>query len=212
VLREQIELLRRWDYRWDVGSVAMTLAIHWADHLWEHFVSDRLPDDDDDRELEHNGYVATLTTPNEKLEALAAISDQLEGRFGTWKTAWGEINRLQRLTGPAGESGRDEAPSIPVGFGEGWTGSLATFTAVTPSGGRKRYGMHGNSFVAVVEFGDRVRARAVLVGGQSADPSSRHFNDQALRYATGDLRDVYFYRSDVERHAQREYRPGRQAF
>ena len=70
------------------------------------------------------------------------------------------------------------------------------------------YGTSGNSFVAVVEFGDRVRARAVSAGGESGDPKSQHFNDQAARYATGNLRDVYFHRADVEAHRERQYRPG----
>jgi acyl-homoserine-lactone acylase len=60
----------------------------------------------------------------------------------------------------------------------------------------------------VVEFGERLRAVAVTAGGLSNDPSSPHFNDQGERYANGDLRDVRFYREDVEAHAEREYRPG----
>ncbi len=59
---------------------------------------------------------------------------------------------------------------------------------------KKWYGSSGNSFVAVVEFGkDSVRAIAVTAGGESGDPKSKHFNDEAERYATGNLRPVYFY-------------------
>ena len=70
------------------------------------------------------------------------------------------------------------------------------------------YGTSGNSFVAVVEFGDQVKARAITAGGQSGDPKSSHFNDQAARYATGDLREVYFYRLQVDAHKERQYHPG----
>ena len=70
------------------------------------------------------------------------------------------------------------------------------------------YGTSGNSFVAVVEFGDRVQARAVSAGGESGDPKSPHFNDQATRYSTGNLRDVYFYRPQLEGHIERQYHPG----
>jgi acyl-homoserine-lactone acylase len=71
------------------------------------------------------------------------------------------------------------------------------------------YGTSGNSFVAVVEFGrDSVRARAVTAGGESGHPGSPHFNDQAERYSTGNLRPVYFYRSQLAGHAEREYHPG----
>ncbi len=70
------------------------------------------------------------------------------------------------------------------------------------------YGTSGNSFVAVVEFGDQVRAKAITAGGQSGSPSSTHFGDQATRYSTGDLREVYFYRAQLEGHIERQYRPG----
>ena len=62
--------------------------------------------------------------------------------------------------------------------------------------------------MAAVEFGRRVRARAVTAGGESGHPASRHFNDQAERYALGDLRQVYFYPADLEGHVERSYRPG----
>jgi acyl-homoserine-lactone acylase len=62
--------------------------------------------------------------------------------------------------------------------------------------------------VAVVEFGQTVRAKAVTAGGESGHPASPHFNDEARRYATGDLRDVYFYRSQLKGHTERQYHPG----
>ena len=71
------------------------------------------------------------------------------------------------------------------------------------------YGTSGNSFVAVVEFGDSVKARAITAGGESGDPRSLHFNDEAARYTSGNLRDVYFYRSQLVGHTERAYHPGR---
>ena len=129
--------------------------------------------------------------------------------FGTWKTPWGEINRYQRVNGDIVQRFDDAAPSIPVGFTSSRWGSLASFGARTYAGTKKMYGTTGNSFVAVVEFGDRVRAKAVTAGGESGDPRSRHFNDQATRYSTGDLREVYFYRSQLDGHVERQYHPGK---
>lgn len=81
--------------------------------------------------------------------------------------------------------------------------------ARTFTGTRLRYGNYGNTFEAVVEFGrDSVPARAVTIGGESADPRSPHFNDQAARYAAGDLRQVYFYPGQLQGHTERRYRPG----
>src|SRR5262245_2699495 len=102
----------------------------------------------------------------------------------------------------------DAGPSIPVGFTSGAWGSLASFGARPYRGSKKWYGTSGNSFVAVVEFGKTVKAKAVTAGGESGDPKSKHFNDQAMRYSTGALRDVYFYPVQLKGHTERSYNPG----
>jgi acyl-homoserine-lactone acylase len=153
------------------------------------------------------GPRANSANADQLLQALADASDTLTRDFGTWKTPWGEINRFQRLAGDIAQRFDDSAPSIPVGFTSSRWGSLASFGARTYQT-KKMYGTTGNSFVAVVEFGDRVQAKAVTAGGESGDPASPHFNDQAKRYATGSLRPVYFYRSQLDGHIERQYHPG----
>jgi acyl-homoserine-lactone acylase len=154
-------------------------------------------------------HVATASTPAQRLRALAAASDKLTTGFGAWNTPWGKINRFQRLTGDIIQPFSASAPSIPVGFTSGQWGSLAGFDAKTYPGTTRMYGTLGNSFVAIVEFGKKVRAKAITAGGESGDPRSPHFSDQASRDATGALRDVYFYREDLEKHLAMEYHPGR---
>ncbi len=202
-LAEQVRLLRHWDFRWSVSSVPTALAVFWGTELWRRV----------SREARTAGmtvysYLATRTTPSERLEALAAACDTLAADFGTWKTPWGNINRFQRINDDIQPRFDDTKPSIPVGFTSSLWGSLASFGARPYPNTKKWYGSSGNSFVAVVEFGDSVRARAVTAGGESGDPASPHFDDQARRYATGDLRDVYFYRSQLKGHTEREYHPG----
>lgn len=153
-------------------------------------------------------YLATRAAPALRLEALATAVDQLETDFDSWKTPWGGINRFQRISPAIVDPFSDSAPSIPVGFTSSRWGSLASFGTRRQEGQKKLYGTSGNSFVAVVEFGDSVRARAVTAGGLSGNPRSPHFNDQAERYSTGDLREVYFYRNHLEGHIEREYHPG----
>src|SRR5204862_11457 len=128
-------------------------------------------------------------SPDQLLQALATASDKLQADFGSWKTPWGDINRFQRLTGDIVQPFNDAGPSIPVAFPSARWGSLASFAARAYPGTKKWYGTSGNSFVAVVEFGDSVHAKAVTAGGESGNPASPHFNDQAQRYATGNLRD-----------------------
>ena len=153
-------------------------------------------------------YVGSKVAPQDLLEALDVPSDQLTADFGTWKTPWGRINRFQRINDDLVQHFSDAEPSLPVAFTSAVWGSLASFGARQYPGTKDWYGTSGNSFVAVVEFGDRVRAKAVTAGGESGDPHSRHFDDEAKRYCTGNLRDVYFYRSQLKGHIEREYRPG----
>ena len=202
-LSDQIELLRDWDFRWSVSSVPTSLAVYWGEDLWRRVASEAAA-----ARVPVYEFLATRATAQQRLDALAAASDKLAADFGTWKTPWGSINRFQRLTGDIVQPFNDAEPSIPVGFTSSRWGSLASFGARTYKGTKKMYGTSGNSFVAVVEFGERVRARAVSAGGESGDPKSPHFNDQAERYSTGNLRDVYFYRADVDAHAKRQYHPG----
>jgi acyl-homoserine-lactone acylase len=202
-LADQIAQLRTWDYRWGVASVPTSLAVFWGEDIRRHTAEDARK-----AGVSVEEYVGTKAPAQLLLQSLAAASDRLTTDFGTWKTPWGDINRFQRLTGDIVEPFNDAAPSIPVGFTSSLWGSLASFGARPYPGTKKWYGTSGNSFVAVVEFGDKVRAKAVTAGGESGNPSSRHFNDQAKRYSTGDLRDVYFYPSDLKGHIEREYHPG----
>jgi acyl-homoserine lactone acylase PvdQ len=193
---QQIALLRNWDLRWSVNSVPTALAIFWADQARRAGGGGR-------------GGTAIEDAPADQLlAALVSASDQLTRDFGAWKTPWGDINRFQRLNDDIVPHFDDKGASIPVGFPSATWGSLASFGARVYPGTKKWYGTSGNSFVAVVEFGKMVRAKAVTAGGESGDPASPHFNDEAQRYATGALRDVYYYRSQLQGHTQREYHPG----
>ncbi|MDP9171406.1 MAG: penicillin acylase family protein, partial [Acidobacteriota bacterium] len=202
-LAAQIELLRAWNRRWAIDSVPTSLAVFWGEDIQR-----RVRGDAAKAGLSNEDYLSSRAPAEQLLQSLAAASDKLQSDFGSWKTPWGDINRFQRLTGDIVQPFNDSAPSIPVGFTSAVWGSLASFGARPGPGTKKWYGTSGNSFVAVVEFGDRVRALAVTAGGESGHPASPHFNDQAGRYSTGGLREVYFYRSQLAGHTEREYHPG----
>jgi acyl-homoserine-lactone acylase len=202
-LSDQIGVLKAWDYRWSTSSVPNALAVYWSEEIGRQVAADARK-----AGVSADEYIVNKAPAEQMMQALSAASDKLSADFGSWKTPWGDINRFQRLTGDIVQPFNDAGPSIPVGFSSARWGSLASFGARTYKGSKKMYGTTGNSFVAVVEFGDQVKARAVTAGGQSGDPKSPHFNDQAQRYATGDLREVYFYRPQVEAHKEKQYHPG----
>jgi acyl-homoserine-lactone acylase len=201
-LAEPIAALANWDKRWSVASVPNTLAQFWGEQLAK--AASAKAWDDHDNFFRHMERL----TPAEKLDAFVRGLDRLEQDFGGWRVPWGEVNRFQRISPLIDPPFDDNAPSIPVGFTSNRWGSLASFGATRKPGTKKWYGTNGNSFVAVVEFGPRVRARAVTAGGESGHPNSPHFNDEALRYASGDLREVYFYADQLKGHTERVYRPG----
>jgi acyl-homoserine-lactone acylase len=201
-LADQIALLRAWDYRWGVSSVATSLAVFWGEDVMRRVGTDA-------RRAKVNSELYLAQAPGETLlQSLSAASDKLAADFGKWQTPWGDINRFQRVNGDIVQPFDDSKPSIPVGFASSRWGSLASFGAKAYPGTKKWYGTSGNSFVAVIEFGDSVRARAVSAGGESGDPASKHFLDGAERYATGNLREVYFYPNQLKGHTERVYHPG----
>ncbi|MBL8773681.1 MAG: penicillin acylase family protein [Phenylobacterium sp.] len=200
-LAEPVARLRAWDRRWSATSTETSLAVFWAEAL-----AARTPPGRPGSLLLLEAMAAR--PPGERLAALSEATDRLAADFGSWQVPWGEINRFQRLSGDIVQTFRDDAPSIAVPFASAAWGSLASFGARRYPGTRRYYGTSGNSFVAVVEFGPRVRARAVSAGGESGDPKSPHFNDQADRYAAGDLREVYFHPDQLKGHVERTYRPG----
>jgi acyl-homoserine-lactone acylase len=198
-----IEVLKAWDYRWGAASVPQSVAIFYGEDLWTRVQADARK-----ARLSVYEYMKSRATPQQRLESLAAAMDKLTADFGTWQTPWGDINRFQRNDGSIVQTFDDNKPSTPVHFASARWGSLASYGARAYPQTKKWYGTSGNSFVAVVEFGDRVKAKAVTAGGLNNVPGSKHFNDQAERYATGNLRDVYFYREDLKGHIEREYKPG----
>jgi acyl-homoserine-lactone acylase len=198
-----VEALRAWDFRWSAESVPTSLAVGWGEALWAKTAGAAKK-----AGMHVDDYMAEHATPAQKLDALAESADRLTQDFGTWKTPWGQINRFQRVDDAIVPHFDDAAPSIPVPFASSQWGSLASFGAKRYPDTKKYYGSSGNSFVAVIEFGPRVHARAVTAGGESGDPKSKHFNDEASRYASGDLREVYFYPDQLVGHTERTYHPG----
>ncbi len=199
-----IAALRGWNYRWSAGSVPQTLAMAWGLKL--RAALDAPADEPSNKVMMR---LARDTTAEQKLRIFGEALNDLQRDFGRWAVPWGEINRAQRISADIDNPSFDDAaPSVPVPFADANFGSLASIRSRPKPGTKRWYGDYGNSFVAVVEFGPRVRARAITAGGESGHPGSPHFNDQARRYASGALRPVYFYPDELKGHAERVYKPG----
>ena len=203
-LKPAVELLRAWDRYCSAASVASSIAIKWAYRMAQKASPADNPYKTTDAIAQVHSMIAN-TSASQKLQLLTETLQDIERKFGTWQTAWGEINRYQRV---AGESFDDNKWSMPVGLAPATWGSIPSFATRRFANTNKRYGLSGNSFIACVEFGKKLKAKTVITGGQSFDPASPHYSDQAAMYINGNFKDVLFYKEDVMKNAERTYHPG----
>jgi acyl-homoserine-lactone acylase len=199
-----VQILRQWDKRTAANSVASALAIEWGTLMLK-----LLPPPKTDQQstfiTQRIKTLAEQTPGSQQLAILTAVMKTLQSKFGTWQVQWGDMNRYQR---PAdGITFDDKLPSIPVGLTGSGFGQLPSFQSRTMNT-LKRYGYSGNSFIAAVEFGAKIKAKSIMTGGQSFDAGSKNFTDQAAGLIDGKFKDVLFYKEDVLKHAQRTYHPG----
>lgn len=203
-LQGVMDVLADWDFKTGKESVAMTLAHFYGTKYYQEgkFPEGMIP-------MERVKFLGSKSPNEEKLRIFEAVIDQLTEDFGTWEMPWGEVNRYQRLNGDVRQVFDDNKPSIPIGFASGRWGALAAYGArYSNENAKKLYGTRGNSFVAAVEFGEKVKAKSILAGGQSGDLSSPHFDDQIQKYADVEWKDVPFYKEDVLKRAKKTYKPG----
>src|SRR5262249_41115158 len=123
-LKAAVAELKAWDQVSAIESPAMTLFARWGER-----VNTQRP----------NNQSATF-----RLAALEQAMSELEKDFGTWRVAWGEVNRLQRLhTSGNQEQFSDERPSLPVAGGPANLGMIFNFHTVAVKGSKRRYGTSG---------------------------------------------------------------------
>lgn len=206
-LKAPIEVLKKWDYHSSEHSVATTLAVEWAQKL-SPVIQRLYIDQGETDQVENTKRFAANATVAQLVPPLVTVVNDLTKKFGSWEIAWGEINRFQRLNGDLQAKYNDNEPSVPVGFASALWGSLPSYNSRYYQGTSKRYGVGGNSFICAVEFGKKIKAKSLLAGGESGDPSSKHFNDQLLMYTKGKFKDVLFYKEDVLKNAEKTYHPG----
>ncbi|MCC6412581.1 MAG: penicillin acylase family protein, partial [Saprospiraceae bacterium] len=208
ILAGPVAVLKKWDYRCGEQSIATTLAVEWAQRISPDIRKSIVPGNKNPDQVVAFQYFAAHASPSDLLQPLLVTVRDLEKRYGRWQMPWGEVNRFQRISSDINNRFDDNKPSLPMAYVASTWGMLPAYISRTFPNTQKRYGEHGNSFVCAVEFGEKVKAKSLLAGGQSGDETSRHFFDQGEMYRKGQFKDVLFYREDVEKHAERTYHPG----
>ena len=206
-LAEPISILKKWNFRTTDSSIATTLAVEWGDNILPAIKKTKV-DAGESGFVEKTKTFAATATADQLLSPLLSVLARLQQGYGKWQVTWGEINRYQRISSDIDQQYKDDQPSIPVGYASSLWGMLPSYASKYFPGTIKRYGVNGNSFICAVEFGKKVKARSLLAGGESGDPNSKHFSDQAEMYSKGQFKDVLFYKEDVLKHAEKSYHPG----
>lgn len=208
-LAEPISLFRRWNLHADTASIATTLAVEWGSLLLPKIAQTSAGGNYESLDqVVKNARFAEVAKGNDLFIPLVQVLADLERKFGTWRIPWGKLNRFQRISSDIDSKFDDSQPSYPVAFASAVWGMLPSYASRYFPGTKLRYGVHGNSFVCAVEFGEKIKAKSLLAGGQSGDPTSKHFTDQLEMYANGKFKDVLFYKEDVLKHAKKQYHPG----
>jgi len=201
--RPFFEHLRNWDCRSSIDSTQTTLCYMWYEELYGR------------------GYpVETLKpefvdNPALKFKALITAAEKLRLFYGNWQIKWGDVSRMQRHANYADAAlipFSDKLPSLPCAGVPGPLGVVFnTYYAPPTAEHKKQYGAVGGSFIGVYEFGDKVQASTILQFGESSDPKSPHFMDQAELYSKRQFKPAWFEWSDVLAHAKQTYHPGDEA-
>ncbi|MCH7859691.1 MAG: penicillin acylase family protein, partial [Candidatus Marinimicrobia bacterium] len=227
---DALALLGQWDYRMTTESAAATIFVAWFEQLKEVIYRDELDRAGQhtyalflrsgfvSKSLHHlfrqssSPWFDNVNTPEledraaasrQALEgAVAQLGEQSGGPPAHW--TWG---RLHTLTHPHALAGGGRLGK----FLNAWLDlNVGTFPApgsdrtVNAINYRPHEGFASNwgpSQRSIVDLADPDNSRMVLPTGQSGNPFSRHYRDQAELYNAGRYRPVDFTREAVERAA-----------
>ncbi len=182
-----MEHIKAWDLRSSKDSVAYTYI-----HFWGKAYRDLFSYSKFSRFISYfrkNVDIHSEEEQNMAIEALQEALNRIQQRFGKLEVPWGEINVVVRGgTFPLGGTDTlydplhiDEGPEQPNGqihCNDGW------------------------GHLMVVMEGKPKEIWTLLPYGQSEDPSSPHFNDQAKLHSQRKAKRFWFTPSDILEHTE----------
>ena len=189
--KQAAEVLKKWDRLSEADSRGAVLFYAWATRFMGPTLASQagfaVPYDlklplSTPRGLKDPGKAAR------QLDEAAAETEKL---FGSLDVPWGDVMRFQY-------AGLD----LPA---NGGFGNLGVFRVITfgPLHGKTRSQVHGETYIAAVEFSDPPRAKVLLTYGNSSQPGSPHQGDQLPLLARKELRTAWLTKAEVEAHLEK---------
>jgi acyl-homoserine-lactone acylase len=195
ILQEAKQVLSRWDRKAESNSRGMLLFYIWAMNFSPPNDYNYAVQWDRNRP---NTTPYGLRDPKRAVGLLEQAAHYVKDKFGDLGTPWGAYCRLQR-----------NQIDLPA---NGALGMLGVFRVADfdPSPGKTASVVAGDSWVSIIEFGKKVKARVLLSYGNSSEPGSKHNGDQLRLFSAKQLREAWFYPEQLKGHiASTEIKSGK---
>ena len=186
--RKAKAVLENWDREADADSKGMLLFYTWANKFNPNRESNyEVKWDQDSPTLTPDG----LADPALAVQLLEESVSELEAKYGRLDLPWGDYYRIQY-----------NDKNLPA---NGTDGSLGVFRVAWPGGGDDDhlYVGGGDSWVGVIEFGEKVTAKVLLSYGNATQKDSPHYGDQLELFSKKELRDAWITKNQVDAHTAR---------
>lgn len=172
-LAKAVDTLLSWNGMMDRNQVAPTLYRGW-------------------RKFAAAEKLSVSSPPSSLLDALANAVDWLMTNYGSAEIAYGEVNRIRRADRSWPFSGGDSG------------GGMTLRAMASKLDGKAFYGESGQNWTQLVQFRrGAVRSWSATPFGESDDPGSPHFCDQAAALFSADrLKPTWFQPSELEGHVE----------
>lgn len=177
------EVLATWDRQTNADSQGAILFAAWAEAMdfsnlfaipWNETAPFTTPDG--------------LANPAQAIAALETVAAEVEAQYGPLNVSWGDVFRLRM-----GEF------DLPANGGPGYLGIFQVLNFAPDANDRFR-AVHGDSYIAAIEFADPLRAMVLTSYGNATQPHSPHRGDQLELFARKELRPVWRSRPEIEAH------------
>ena len=188
VAEKAIGILSRWDRTTDAGSRGSILFTNWFNNMsnamfavpWDPAKPITTPDG--------------LRFPDKSVELLRKAALEVEKNYGAMDVAWGDVYRFR-----LGDY------NLPANGGPDAYGIFRNidFSKPDSTNGFKGYANHGDTYVAVTEFGSKVRAQVLLSYGNASQRGSKHIGDQLPLLSEKKLRNALLDKTEVLKHLEK---------